>query len=118
MCIWCGSSLTQPKQAYDEDFADCKPGHLLRDETIKNAFQRAELMEFNPMSDAQAHRLWHMPLDPYIDVHLIRQGLVPATFEFPRVAARAAYQKFVRPRIPTVVKKLYKKLQLRRAKMS
>jgi CelD/BcsL family acetyltransferase involved in cellulose biosynthesis len=118
MCIRCGGSLTQPKQAYDEDFADCKPGHLLRAETIKDAFSRPELVEFNPMSDAQAHRLWRMPLDDYIDVHLIRRGVLPAVFQFSRVAARAAYQSYVRPRIPVLVKKAYSQFRLRRAQKS
>jgi hypothetical protein len=113
LCIRCGGSLTQPKQAYDEDFADCKPGHLLRDETIKDAFSRAELVEFNPMSDAHAHRRWHMPLDNYTDVHLIRQGLIPVCFQLPRIAARAAYQSYVRPRIPVAMKKAYQSFRRR-----
>ena len=74
MCIRCGASLTQPKQAFDEEFADCRPGHILRGETIKDAFSRPEIIEFNPMSDAEAHRMWQMPREEYVDVHLVRQG--------------------------------------------
>jgi CelD/BcsL family acetyltransferase involved in cellulose biosynthesis len=115
MCIQCGGALTQPKQAYDEDFADCKPGHLLRAETIKDAFSRPELVEFNPMSEAQAHRLWRMPVDEYVDVHLVRRGALPAIFQLSSVAMRAAYQSHVRPRIPVSVKKAYSRFRLRNA---
>jgi hypothetical protein len=90
----------------------------LRAETLKAAFSRPEIDEFNPMSDAQAHRRWHMPLDEYIDVHLIRRGVVPTLLQLPRVTARSAYQTHVRPRIPEAAKEVYRRVRRRGARPS
>ena len=35
MCVRCGSSLALPKTAFDEDFADGRPGTLSSEEVLK-----------------------------------------------------------------------------------
>ncbi|WP_162815939.1 GNAT family N-acetyltransferase [Microvirga aerophila] len=109
----CGAALMLPKYAYDEDFAECMPGHLLMEEVIREAFSRPELAELNPMSDAAQHRLFHMPRDEYVDFHLVRQSTLPVLFELPRVAAQSLYQDHVRPRIPLAVKQVYRRFKRR-----
>jgi CelD/BcsL family acetyltransferase involved in cellulose biosynthesis len=108
LAVRCGASLMLPKYAYNEDFAECTPGHLLMEEVIKEAFSRPELVEINPMSDASQHRLFHMSRDEYIDLHLVRRTTLSVLFQLPYVATRSLYQDHVRPRIPPTVKKVYR----------
>jgi CelD/BcsL family acetyltransferase involved in cellulose biosynthesis len=112
--VRCGKALILPKYAYDEDFAECSPGHLLTEEVIKEAFSRSELAEVSPMSCAHQGSLWHMAQDSYIDVHLVRQSTLPVLFHFSHIAARKAYHNHVRPRIPVTVKQFYHRLKRRR----
>jgi len=108
MAFRSGPALMLPKYAYDEDFAECMPGHLLMEEVIREAFSRPELTELNPMSDAVQHRLFHMPRDEYVDFHLVRRTTLALLFELPRSTARSMYQDHVRPRIPLAVKHVYR----------
>jgi hypothetical protein len=102
-----------PKIAFDEDFADCMPGHLLMGEMVKDAFSRPELDEINHMSNSDWHSLWHMPKDEYVDVHLVRRSAPAAVFQLPRIALRLSYQHYVRPRIPAAVKEVHRQFRRR-----
>jgi hypothetical protein len=109
--VRCGMALILLKYAYDEDFAECSPGHLLTEAVFNDAFSRSELVEVNPMSSADHCGLWHMASDKYIDVHLVRRGGLPVLVHFPYVAALSTYQNHVRPRIPPTVKRTYRWLK-------
>jgi hypothetical protein len=111
--VRCGASLMLPKYAFDEDFAECTPGHLLMEAVIQEAFARPELVELNPMSDSDAHRLWHMPREAYVDVHLVRRRVLAALFQRPRIGLRSMYQAYVRPWIPAAVKDARRKFKRR-----
>jgi hypothetical protein len=111
--IRCGNALMLPKIAFDEDFADCRPGTLLTAEVIKDAFARPEIEEINHMSSAEAHRFWHMPQDEYTTLHLVRDTAVPVLFQLSRVALRSFYRDQVRPRIPQAVKEAQRRFQRR-----
>jgi hypothetical protein len=113
MGVRCGSSLAVPKTAFDEDYAEGRPGTLSSEELLKSAFARPDIDEVNPMSDGPLHRLWHMNRDAYVDVHLVRRNVVGAMFQLPRVSLAAAYQTHVRPRIPDGVKKAYEQFRRR-----
>lgn len=109
--IRCREALILPKYAYDEDFSECSPGHVLTEEVIKDAFARRELAELNPMSTADQCRLWHMARDNYSDVHLVRLSALPLLFHLPYVAARAAYHDYIRSRIPISLKRAYRRFK-------
>ncbi|MBM6584342.1 GNAT family N-acetyltransferase [Microvirga sp. BT689] len=111
LAVRCGKALILPRYAYDEDFAECSPGHLLTEEVIEKAFFDREVTEINIMSSAHQCSLWHMAQDSYIDVHLVRQRTLPVLFNLPQIAARKAYHDHVRPRIPITVKQLYRRLK-------
>jgi hypothetical protein len=111
--IRCGKALMLPKVAFDEDYADCRPGTLLTAEVIKDAFARPEIEEINHMSSAEAHRFWHMPQDEYTTIHLVRDTAVPVIFQLSRVALRSFYRDQVRPRIPQALKEARRRFQRR-----
>lgn len=111
--VRCGSALILPKIAFDEDYADCRPGMLLTGELYKDAFARPEIEEVNPMSSAEAHRFWHMPQDEYMTIHLVRDTAVPVAFQLSRVKLRSFYRDHVRPRIPSVVREAQRQLRRR-----
>jgi hypothetical protein len=113
LILRCNTALTLLRYAFNEDFADCRVGTLLNDETFKDAFNRPEINELNPMSKAQAHAFWHMSDDEYIDVHLVRRAVVPMLFQLPGVLLRTAYWTYVRPRVPEVVIQLYRRFRRR-----
>lgn len=113
MCVRCGTSLTLPKTAFDEDFAEGRPGTLSAEEVLKFAFGRPDIDEVNPMSDGAPHRLWHMARDEYVDVHLVRRSAAALLFQLPRVGFAGLYQKHVRPRIPADLKKAYQQFRRR-----
>ncbi|WP_404289337.1 GNAT family N-acetyltransferase [Microvirga sp. RSM25] len=113
MGVLCGRTLMLPKITFDEAFADCMPGSLLTAEVIKHAFSSPELDEINHLSEAGWHGLWRMSQDKYVDVYLIRRSIVSLLFQLPRIAMRSAYQDFVRPRIPAVVREAYRKFKRR-----
>ena len=104
MGVRCGSSLILLKYAFDEDFADCRPGHLLTEAVFKDAFERPEIDEINHMSFSSSDHHWRMSQDEYVDAHLVRRDALPILLQLPGVAVRSAYQNHVRPRIPAVVK--------------
>jgi CelD/BcsL family acetyltransferase involved in cellulose biosynthesis len=113
MGIRCGASLMLPKIAFDEDFADCMPGHLLMGEMVMDAFSRPELDEINHMSNSDWHSLWHMPKDEYVDVHLVRRSAPAAVFQLPWVALWLTYQHYIRPRIPAALKRAHRQFRRR-----
>jgi CelD/BcsL family acetyltransferase involved in cellulose biosynthesis len=117
--IRCGTSLMLPKYAYNEDFADCWPGHLLIEEVIRDAFARPEIAELNPMSDGSQHRLFHMARDEYANVRLIRRTVVSVSLRLVRSTARSVYRDHLRPRVHPVMKQLsgafHRRLKLRRS---
>lgn len=103
MGVRCGSALMIPKIAFDEDFADCRPGNILTAEVIKAAFADADLTEINHMSNASWHRLWHMSEEPYGGVDFIRSSAVAALFHRPGVLLEAAYRDLLRPSVPVAL---------------
>ncbi|MBM6584247.1 GNAT family N-acetyltransferase [Microvirga sp. BT689] len=105
MAVLCGTSLFLLCYAFDEDFADCRPGTLLTEVTFREGFSRPEIDEVNPMSDFETHRIWHMPRDKYVDAYIIRRSVLPVLLQLPQFV----YQNHVRPRIPEVVMKAYRK---------
>ncbi|WP_201835051.1 GNAT family N-acetyltransferase [Microvirga zambiensis] len=112
--VRCREALILHKYAYDEDFAECSPGHLLTEEVIKEAFSCRDLAELSPMSEAHQCRLWHMTPDKYTDAHLVRCNVLPLAFHLPHIAAIAIYHNHVVPRIPEAVKQIYRRFELRR----
>jgi hypothetical protein len=113
MGLRCGKALMLPKVAFDEDFAECRPGSLVTAEAIKDAFSRPEIEEINHMSNAEAHRYWHMPQDEYTTVHLVRAGAIAMAFQLSRVMLRSVYRDYVRPRIPAAVKEAHRQFKRR-----
>jgi CelD/BcsL family acetyltransferase involved in cellulose biosynthesis len=109
--IRCGAALMVPKFAFDESFAECRPGSLLVKEVIRYAFSHQELIELNPMSHLDWGSHWRMSCDKYVDLHLVRMGIVPVTMHLPGVVIRSAYHNYVLPRIPTVMKTQYRALK-------
>ena len=107
LAVRCNASLCLLKSAFNEDFADCRPGTLLTEVTFREGFSRPEIDEINSMSDFDAHGIWHVPRDEYIDVHLVRRNLLPLLLQLPR----SVYQDHVQHRIPTMVKEAYRKLR-------
>ena len=107
LAVRCDTSLCLVKCAFDEEFADCRPGALLTEVTFREGFSSPEIDEINPMSDSDAQRIWHMPHDEYVDVHLVRRSVLPILLQLPH----SVYQDYVRPRIPSVVKKAYRKIR-------
>ena len=95
------------KSAFNEDFADCRPGTLLTEVTFREGFSRPEIDEINSMSDFDPRGIWHVPRDEYIDVRLVRRNVLPLLVQVPQ----SVYQDHVRPRIPTMVKAAYRKLR-------
>jgi predicted N-acyltransferase len=102
-----GSALFLTKTAYDEEFGDCRPGNILNAEVTQEAFLCPELTEINDMSDMEWHALWRMSRDKYVNVHLVRRGILPFLFRFLRVASASVYQDFLRPRIPGRLRKAW-----------
>lgn len=113
LCFLCGRSLILDKYAFDEDFAECRPGSLLTEVTFREAFSRPDIIEVNPVSRASAHEIWHMPQDEYINVHLVRRRIIPAVVHYPRVRLQSLYQERLRARIPVFVKQIYKEYKRR-----
>lgn len=113
MGVRCGAALILPKYAFDEDFAECTPGHLLTAEVFKDAFSRSEIGEINHMSLSGPDKYWRMSQDEYVDVHLIHRSAIAVLFQLPRIAARSMYQDYVQPRIPAAVKDLHRKFKRR-----
>jgi len=108
MCVRCGGSLMLAKIAFDERYADCRPGHLLTGEVLRDAFARADIVEVNHLSNADWEGYWRMSYDEYVDMQLVRRGIVPGLFELPHAVGRYAYQTYVRPRIPVRLKQAYR----------
>jgi hypothetical protein len=98
-----------PKHAYDEEFGQCSPGHLLVQEVIKDAFSRSELCEINPMSDSDTARQWAMHPEQYTDLHLVRRSALAVLLERPKPMLKSVYHTHVQPRIPTLVKGAFRK---------
>lgn len=113
LILRCNTSLTLLRYAFNEDFAECRPGTLLNDATFKDSFSRPDVHELNPMSKAQAHSFWHMPGEAYVDVHLVRRAALPMLFQLPWILLRAAYWNHVRPRVPDAVRQVYRMFRRR-----
>jgi hypothetical protein len=109
----CGESLTLLKYAFDEDFAECRLGTLLTEEVYKDAFDRSEIREINPMSLSGPDSHWRMSQDNYTDIHLVRRSGSATLLHLPQILMRATYQKYVRPRIPNALKEARRKFQRR-----
>jgi CelD/BcsL family acetyltransferase involved in cellulose biosynthesis len=113
MAVRCGTSLVLLKHAFDEDFSDCRPGTLLTELTFREAFSRPEIKEVNTMSDFNANHIWHMSLDDYVDVHLVRRSVSATLLKLPRIAIRSFYENYVRPRIPAALKRVHRRFKRR-----
>lgn len=108
MCIRCGGSLMLAKIAFDEAYSDCRPGHLLTGEVIKDAFARPDIVEINHLSNADWEGYWRMSYDEYVDIQVIPRSVLPILFQLPRAAAHYTYQHYARPWIPAPVKRAYR----------
>jgi len=113
LALRCGSALILPKYAFNEDFAECRPGSLLTEEIFREAFARPEIREVNPVSHSEADRHWRMSQDDYVSLHLVRPAALPMMLHFPRVALRSAYQTYIGPRIPAVLREARRRFQRR-----
>jgi CelD/BcsL family acetyltransferase involved in cellulose biosynthesis len=111
LAIRCGTSLLLEMCTFDEDFADCRPGTLLTEVTFREGFSCPEIDEVNPMSDFNMNRIWHMPRDEYVDVHLVRRSVLPVLLQLPILLPQSVYHVHVRPRIPMAVKKVYREFK-------
>ncbi|MCB5173883.1 GNAT family N-acetyltransferase [Microvirga lenta] len=113
MCIRCGEALMLAKIAFDETYADCRPGHLLTGEVLRDVFSRQDVAEVNHLSNADWEGFWRMSHDEYVDVHLVRKSAMSTLFQMPRAAVHFAYQSYVRPRIPQRIKRIYRAFKRR-----
>jgi CelD/BcsL family acetyltransferase involved in cellulose biosynthesis len=113
LCIRCGGSLMLAKIAFNETYADCRPGHLLTGEVLKTAFSHPDIVEVNHLSNADSEGYWRMSYDEYADVHLVRRSMLPLLFRLPHALVEFAYQNYARPWIPTRVKKAYRAFRRR-----
>jgi hypothetical protein len=113
MGVQCGEALMLPKFAFDESFADCRPGSLLTKEIIESAFSRSGISEVNPMSRLDWDCHWRMSRDEYIDLHLVRRSTLPMLFQLPAVTAKSIYHDQVKPRIPAAFKKAHDRFKRR-----
>jgi CelD/BcsL family acetyltransferase involved in cellulose biosynthesis len=113
MAVCSQASLVLLKYTFDEDFADCRPGHLLTEEVYKDAFSRSKIDEINHMSLSASDQYWRMAQDEYVDVHLVRRHAAAILLQLPPFIMRSMYQDFVRPRIPTFLKQTYHKFKHR-----
>jgi CelD/BcsL family acetyltransferase involved in cellulose biosynthesis len=113
MAVVCGRSLILPKYTFDEDFAECRLGTLLTEEVYRDAFSRPTIDEINHMSLSGPDQHWRMSQDPYTDIHLIRRAAIPVLVRLPRIASESMYQDLIRPRIPPVLRDLYRSFQRR-----
>jgi hypothetical protein len=104
MALRCGNALLFPKIAFDEAFAECRPGSILTEETLRNAFSRPDITELDFVTASEAHQFWHLPQREYADVHLVRRSVHGVAFQLPSVLMRSAYQTRVRPWIPTFLR--------------
>jgi CelD/BcsL family acetyltransferase involved in cellulose biosynthesis len=109
----CGESLTLLKYAFDEDFAECRLGTLLTKEVYKDAFDRPEIREINPMSLSGPDSHWRLSQDIYTDIHLVRRSGSATLLHLPGILMRVTYQKHVRPRIPNALKEARRRFQRR-----
>lgn len=107
----CNRSLMLPKYTFNEDFAECRVGTLLTEATFRDAFARPDLHEVNPMSRAQAHTYWHMPEEEYVDLHFVQRTIPAVLFQLPRVWLRRSYWTQIRPRVPDIVRTLYREFR-------
>jgi CelD/BcsL family acetyltransferase involved in cellulose biosynthesis len=107
MGMRCGASLMLPKYSYDEDFAECSPGHLLIESVIKDAFSRADLLELNPMSDGSQHRLFHLIRDEYANVRLVRRNVLSVPLHATSRTLATVYREHVRPLVPLAVRQAF-----------
>lgn len=107
----CGAALVLAKWAFNEDFADCRLGTLLTEETLKEAFARPEISEINTMSTAQAYGLWRMSQEQFVDKHLVRVSALPLMSHLPVIAMRSAYQEYLRPWIPAAVRNAWREFR-------
>jgi Acetyltransferase (GNAT) domain len=113
MGVRCGDILMLPKFAFDEEFAECRPGSLLTKEIIENAFSRPEVVKINPMSRLSWACHWRMGNSEYTDLHLVRRDALPILFELPPIVVKSIYQDRVRPRIPSFIRKAYDRFKRR-----
>jgi hypothetical protein len=113
MGVRCGEALMLPKFAFDEDFAECRPGSLLTKEIIENAFSRPDVSELNPMSRLDWGCHWRMSRDEYTDVYLVRRSPLPMLIQLPAVTAKSLYQDRVKPRIPDMLKRAHGRFKRR-----
>lgn len=108
MCVRCGGSLMLAKIAFDEAYSDCRPGHLLTGNVIKDAFARSEISEINHLSNADWEGYWRMSYDDYVNVQLVRRDVLPILLQLPRAAVHYVYQRYARPWIPSQLKQAYR----------
>jgi hypothetical protein len=113
MALRCNEALMLPRYTFNEDFAECRVGTLLTEAILRDGFARPDLRELNPMSKAQAHAYWHMPEEEYVDLHLVRRAAVPMLVHLPRTWLRKMYWTQIRPQVPEIVRKLYRKFRRR-----
>jgi hypothetical protein len=113
MALRCNEALMLPRYTFNEDFAECRVGTLLTEAILRDGFARPDLRELNPMSKAQAHAYWHMPEEEYVDLHLVRRAAVPMLVHLPRIWLRKMYWTQIRPQVPEIVRKLYRKFRRR-----
>jgi len=113
MCIRCGAALMLAKIAFNEAYADCRPGHLLTGDVVRDAFARQDIVEINHLSNADWEGSWRMSYDEYVDLHLIRRRAIPILLLLPPTAARFAYQNYIRPQIPPRLKHIYRNYRRR-----
>jgi hypothetical protein len=113
MGVRCGTALMLPKLAFDESFAECRPGSLLVEKIIEDAFSRQELVELNPMSSFAWSCHWRMSRDKYANLYLIRRDALPIVIQLPCIVVRSLYQNGVRPRVPLAVIDAYRKFRRR-----
>lgn len=113
MGVRCGTTLMLPKLAFDESFSECRPGSLLVETIIENAFARQEIVELNPMSSLSWSCHWRMGHAKYTDLYLVRRGVLPILFQLPSIMAIRLYQNLLRPWIPRSMIDTYHRLKRR-----
>ncbi|WP_160310500.1 GNAT family N-acetyltransferase [Microvirga vignae] len=113
MGVRCGTTLMLPKFAFDESFSECRPGSLLVETILEDAFSRQDVAELHPMSSFAWSCHWRMSHAKYTDLYLIRRGILPILFKLPCIVVRSLYQNLVRPWIPRAVINTYHRFKRR-----
>ncbi|HSK38497.1 MAG TPA: GNAT family N-acetyltransferase [Arenibaculum sp.] len=110
LAIRFGQALVTPKAAYDEDYAECAPGHLLCEAVFRDAFSQDGLAECNDVSDQDWHRQWRMGSDTYYELHLVPRRAAPIALRFLPVEGGRQLRRRLGPLLPERIRPVLRRI--------